>query len=121
VTLALTLRASDEKPLSVWGEPRWRVQTRVGPGSGEAQVIRFAEESIPSHAHVGLAIAARDWSYPFFGPRLERTVRFVASNGRPASGLDWIVVAPARSAPRSGWSTVLRTPDGWRVFTRRGA
>jgi hypothetical protein len=121
VTLVLTLRANDEKPLSVWGEPRWWVQTRVGPGSGEARVIRFAEESIPAHADVGLAIRSKDWSYPFFGPRLERTVRFVPRQGAPGSDLGWLIVAPARSAPGVGWSRVLRTEDGWRVFQRSSA
>jgi hypothetical protein len=119
VTVGLTLRANDEKPPSVWGEPRWWVQTRVGPGSGGARVIRFAEESVPRRAHIGLAIDARDWSYPFFGAHLERTVRFVPKRTAPARDLDWLVVAPARRAPPADWARVLRTDDGWRLFARR--
>jgi hypothetical protein len=119
VTVGLTLRANDEKPPSVWGEPRWWVQTRVGPGSGEARVVRFAEESVPPRAHIGLAIESRDWSYPFFGPHLERTVRFVPKQGAPGRDLDWLVVAPTRRGAGDEWASVLRTDDGWRVFVRR--
>jgi hypothetical protein len=115
-TVVLTVRANDEKPPSVWGKPRWWVETRVGPGSGERDVIRFADESIPSHARVGLAISWRDWSYPFFGEQLKRTVRFVPSPSSAEGDLDWLVVAPAMSAPSSRWIRVLRTDDGWRVF-----
>ena len=81
VTMVLTLRANDEKPLNVWGKPRWWVQSRVGGrDNGELDVIRFAEESIPTRARVGLTIRPQDWSYPFFGARLARTVRFVPSD-----------------------------------------
>src|SRR5262249_28646926 len=79
-TLALTLRANLEKPPSVWGEPRWHIQTLAGMTDiGEADVIRFAETSIPANAHIGLALWDAEWSYPFFGSHLQHVVSFVPS------------------------------------------
>jgi hypothetical protein len=96
------------------------VQTRVGPADeGERRLIRFADESMPPRAHVGLAIHDRDWSYPFFGGGLDRTVRFVASTGAVPADVDWLVVASGRQAPGPGWRRVVRTADGWAVFARR--
>ena len=119
-TLFLALRANDEKPPEVWGKPRWWVQTRVGPGrdNGERLVMRFADERIPSHAHVGLTIPDRDWSYPFFGAGLDRTVRFVHLPGSVAPDLGWLVVGPKRGAPAGVWRRVFRTADGWEVYRR---
>ncbi len=119
-TLVLTLRANDEKPPSVWGKPRWWVQIRVGPrDDGEGEAFRFAERSIPRNAHVGLAIDDRDWSYPFFGSSLDRTVRF-AQVAAPQADLGWLVVGPAHARPGAAWRAALRTPDGWFVFRRAG-
>lgn len=119
VTLVLTLRANDEKPPNVWGQPRWWVQSRVGGrDNGELRVIRFAEESVPARARIGLAIRPVDWSYPFFGARLGRNVRFVRSAGSAQRGLDWLVVAPTREEFGVGWTRVFSTHDGWRVFSR---
>jgi hypothetical protein len=118
VTVTLSLRANDEKPLSVWGKPRWWVQTRVGPGNGEGRAIRFAEQTIPRNAHIGLAIHSVDWSYPFFGPKLERTVRFVRDGGPVGSDLGWLVVAPDKRVPSGQWRTALTTDDGWRVLAK---
>jgi hypothetical protein len=117
-TLVLTLRANDEKPLALWGAPRWRFQTQVaGSTNGEKAVIRFAEETIPARAPIGLDLRSVDWSYPFFGPRLRRRVSFVRSTGTPA--VDWLIVAPGRTAP--AWRMQLRTGDGWRIFSRVGS
>ncbi len=118
-TLALSLRANEEKPLAVWGEPRWEVQTRVGPRNGEVGAIRFAEQSIPPRARVGLAVRWLDWSYPFFGRRLERAVRFVPSTTSARRDLGWLVVAPTKGVPGAGWALVFRAQDGWRVFASR--
>ncbi len=119
VTMILTLRANDEKPLNVWGKPRWWVQSRVGGrDNGELRVIRFAEESIPTRARVGLTIRSQDWSYPFFGARLARTVRFVPSTRSSGSDLTWLVVAPTRERPRSDWTLAFSTHDGWTVFKK---
>jgi hypothetical protein len=121
-TVPLTLHANSEKPLSLWGKPRWQVQTHTGPGNEESQIIRFAEESIPLNARIGLAINPHDWSYPFFGPRLERHVRFVPSTQQPPGDVDWLVLSPERreseGSPPGVWRVVLRTPHGWRLYRR---
>jgi hypothetical protein len=118
-TLLLTLRANDEKPLTIWGEPRAVIQTRVGPGkdSGETQVIRFVARSLPQRAHIGLAIEDRDWSYPFFGAQLERTVRLVRTTRSPPRDIRWLVVAPTRSTPDGSFRRVFHTSDGWSIYT----
>ena len=111
-TLFLALRANDEKPPSVWGKPRWWVQTKVaGRTNGEREVVRFAAQSIPRHAAVTLDLRTTDWSYPFFGAEMTRTVRFV-----PERGGRWFVAAPGRPVPADGWRRVFATGDGWRVF-----
>lgn len=116
-TLVLTLRANDEKPPNVWGKPRWWVQAKVGGRhNGELALIRFAEESIPIHARVGLAIRMQDWSYPFFGSQLARTIRFVPTPKSASRDLDWLVVGPAMGNPDDGWFRVLDTDDGWQLF-----
>jgi hypothetical protein len=89
------------------------VQTKVaGRTNGERDVIRFAAESIPARDSIGLDLRSRDWSYPFFGPKLERTVRFMPTGDR----LDWLVAAPTRPSPGVGWRRVFATGDGWRVY-----
>lgn len=118
VTVGLSLRANEEKPLAVWGDQRWETQTRVGPRNGEEQAIRFVEESVPRRARIGLAFRLVDWSYPFFGAHLERAIRFVPGERSPEPDLDWLVVAPTRTPPAVGWSQALRTGDGWRVLRR---
>jgi hypothetical protein len=114
----LTLRANDEKPPSVWGKPRWWIQTRVaGKHNGEIAVIRFTEETIPARARVGLALRPQDWTYPFFGGGLDRTVRLLSPRYTP-SNVDWIIEAPGMRARVRPWATTLRTADGWKVLRR---
>jgi hypothetical protein len=117
-TLALTLRANVEKPPSVWGKPRLQVQTLLVRGNEETRLIRFADESIPRRARLGLALDVHDLSYPFFDSHLERHVRFVASTQAPLPDLDWLALSPQRLPPRGLWREVLRTPGGWRLYKR---
>jgi hypothetical protein len=119
-TLFLSLWGNDEKPPSVWGESRAAVQTRVGGrNNGELAAIKFTSLFMSRHAHVGLAIGERDWSYPFFDGGLDRTVRFVTTPGSPPTDVDWLVVAPAHASPSDAWARVFQTSDGWQVFTKR--
>jgi hypothetical protein len=117
-TAVLTLRANNEKPPSIWGEPRWRVQTHVGPNNGETRLIEYAAQSLPTDTRVGLALNVADISYPFFDTHLQRRVRFVSSTRAGVAGLDWLVVAPRRHAPRGAWRVVVQTPGGWRLYQR---
>jgi hypothetical protein len=119
-TLALALRANIEKPPSIWSQPRWQVQTRAGmTDAGEADVIRFAETSIPAGAHIGLALWDTEWSYPFFGPHLQHVVSFVPSTASVPHDVSWLVVAPRMPAPSLDWHEVLRASDDFRLYRRQ--
>jgi hypothetical protein len=117
-TLVLTLRANVEKPTSVWGKPRWLVQTLLGPNNDQVRVIRYTAESLPRDVQLGLALGRYDVSYPFFDSHLRRRVRFVSSTQALPSDLDWLVLSPDRLPPRGSWREILRTPGGWRVYER---
>jgi len=117
-TLALTLRADVEKPRSVWGEPRWRVQTHLGPNSEETTLIEYAAESLPRRTRLGLGLDSIAISYPFFDARLERRVRFLPRAGAIPRDIDWIVLSPRWQAPEGDWRVVVRRPGGWRLYHR---
>ena len=117
-TVLLTLQANVEKPTSVWGKPRWQVQTQARTGMGD--VIRFAERSIPAKAHIGLVLSGTDWSYPFFGTNLEHVVSFVPSVTLVPPDVSWLVVAPKQPAPTSGWHKVVGGADGDLRIYKRG-
>jgi hypothetical protein len=117
-TAVLTLRANNEKPPSIWGQPRWRVQTHVGPNNGETRLIEYTAESLPVQTRLGLALDVADISYPFFDTHLQRRVRFVSSTRAGLGGIDWLVVAPRRHAPHGAWRVVVETPGGWRLYQR---
>jgi hypothetical protein len=107
-TVMLTLRANIEKPPSIWGEPRWQVQTRGGRGS--ADVIRFADNSIPAGAHIGLAVSDTDWSYPFFGSDLQHVISFVPSTSTVPADVGWLVATSGQSKPPREWRAVVGAP-----------
>jgi hypothetical protein len=107
---------------SVWGSPRWRTQVAGESPDGEAAAIHYVAEHVPGDAAVGLRVGSRDWSYPFFDPSLERTVRFVSPGTRESPDeIDWVVIAPGRLLPgcdamwepvalRGGWKVARRDP-----------
>jgi 4-amino-4-deoxy-L-arabinose transferase-like glycosyltransferase len=126
-TLLLAFVHSLEKPTGlhlldlsrtngVWGSPRADVQAWVRPGD-TAEVIRFfARER--SSGRVGLLLERTDWVYPYFGPKLDREVVFVAPDA-DLDDFDWLVFSERRAEmPGRGWSLALRTEDGWRVYRR---
>jgi hypothetical protein len=117
-TVFLALRANVEKPTSVWGEPRWQVQTQAREGMGD--VIRFAESSIPAKAHIGLVFSDSDWSYPFFGTKLEHVVSFVPSVSLVPRDVSWLVVAPKKGAPDHKWHVVAGRAGGDLRIYKRG-
>jgi hypothetical protein len=118
-TVFLALRADIEKPPSVWGQPRWKVQTLAGlPALGEVNAIRFAD-SLPAKAHIGLDFWNADWSFPFFGSHFQHVVSFVPSTSSIAADVDWLVVAPDKPGPPAGWREVVRAPDDFRVYERQ--
>ncbi|MGZ4397729.1 MAG: glycosyltransferase family 39 protein [Gaiellaceae bacterium] len=112
------LRSASER--SVWEAPRWRLQSVTRPGT--AGMLRIVQERIPANATVALANTFEEPTYPFFGPRLSRTILFVKGHRTPPASAGWLVVSPVRSpALCSGdWWLVARTPAGWRIYRRTG-
>jgi hypothetical protein len=69
----------------------------------DAPAIRAMEAAIPPTATVALALPPESFEYPFFGPRLQRTVRPVGRNGsiELAPG-EFFVFSDALRTPRPG-------------------
>jgi hypothetical protein len=79
VTAFLCLDHYVEKPAgSVWHEPRWQVQSQHDPPIGP--VFRFVDENVPDDDAIALALGPNEFSFPFFGPHLERRVELTLSN-----------------------------------------
>jgi hypothetical protein len=108
---------------SVFGEPRWRVQTRTRNEDGTDEVVEYVEKHVPPDASVGLALGQDDFSYPYFGAHLGRTVRFLTPGAPASADESWIVEAPAHKAPRCArsWTTAVETQSGFRVLRRTAA
>jgi len=105
---------------SVFGEPRWKVQTRLRIDGTAA--IRFVEDHVPPRATVGLALHGDDYIFPYFGSSLDRTIRLLPPGSPATPQLDWIVEAPDREVPRcaGSWRTASRPGDGFTVLQRVG-
>jgi hypothetical protein len=106
----------------VWDKPDWWVQSllrRYGY-NGEAVVIRYADERLPSDASLALAPRTNDFLSPYFGRHLTRHVTLVLRSHSVAHGAGWLIVAPGEQAAicRGDWSVILRTRDGWVVAKR---
>jgi hypothetical protein len=127
VTAALTLVHFVEKPsglrllegdapASVWTLDRWEAQSILR--SEMAPVLRFAEERMPGESALALALRGDDFGYPFFGPRLERSVDLAAAE----SEAEWLVASPEHAAQveTSCREVALETPEGWRIFRAAG-
>jgi hypothetical protein len=126
VALALALVHYDEKPsgvnvlggsapTSVWDQSRAQVLGRfLQPG--EREVVAALERQARKGDTIALAIGREDVSYPYFGERLDRHVRFVPAKGRdeflkvPRAG--WLVTAPGVSLVPFSVPSSLRLP--WR-------
>ena len=106
---------------SVWGQPRWRVQS--GARSEMALILRYLETEVPHSANIALALGTDDWGYPPFGSRLSRTVTLVAADEKPTlAKFGWLVISPSHriNATVACWRVVLRTASKryWRILHR---
>jgi hypothetical protein len=126
---ALDVANPDVPTASVWGKPRWYVQTlaRSDPSEhSEGAVIRFVQLHVPAHATVALALRENDFVAPYFGASLSRAIRLVHGHGdRPDAAATWLVLSPGAqvSRCRADWTPRVAYPSGWRVEqrTRAGA
>ena len=129
-TLVLVLVNSNTKPSgvrllapataeSVFGMSRARVQTLIRQ-DGTDEVVEYFEQNVPSDAAVGLSLDIDDFSYPYFGADLGRTVRFIPSDGAATEDDAWIIEAPEHDVERcaAAWETALETESGYRVLRR---
>ena len=132
ITVVLVLANIHTKPLgvrllashateSVFGAPRYGVQSWIRV-DGTKAVLAYVEQKVPADARIGLALRFDDFIYPYFGPRLGRTVRMITDNGAAAADA-WIIEAPGHDVRRcaESWETALETPRGFRVLRRTAA
>jgi 4-amino-4-deoxy-L-arabinose transferase-like glycosyltransferase len=118
---ALALAYDPSKPTGLGADtPVWN-QTRA-----EAQSIRWPElrpvleavqRRVPAHARLGVDLAALDWEYPFWGPRLGRTLVWLPQ--QPTTGLQWILLGTNVAAPtRRGWCAERFPSVHWTLLSR---
>ena len=105
---------------AVFGRPRWQVQALARDEAGTPETLEYAERHIPTNASVGLSLRQDDFTYPYFGPKLQRTVRFIPTGGAAPTDVDWIIEAPGRHVPRCAtlWTTAFETDSGFHVLRR---
>ncbi len=59
-------------------------------------VLKRVARQVPENAHIGVLLDGRDWSYPFFGAHLNRTLTYLTPTNIPhqtaANHLDWLII-----------------------------
>jgi hypothetical protein len=104
---------------SVWGATRATV-LHAGEAPGPFDVV---DKLFASGDRVALRLRQDDVSYPYFGARLDRRVRFVSgARDTDLDEADWLVIAPGLSLPscEEAWTDVPSGERGWRVLRRSG-
>ena len=121
VTLGLVLVNAMAKPTglqagtysfspAIWRLDRAQAQMLLRPvptDQGEASVVQFVERTVPESDTIALSLRGNDFLYPYFGPRLSRTVELVDEDEVVPPEADWLVAAPERRP--------LACPDAWRI------
>ena len=82
--------------------------------------IRFVEEHVLDDAKIGLGLEENDFRFPYFGPRLSRTVTVVDVGDAVPPSVDWLVIAPGRpfTGCGSAWRRERHGRRGWEVWRR---
>jgi hypothetical protein len=116
---------SEKAGPSIWSLERWEAQTvlRGSPREmGEKLVIRFVEENVPDRAPIGVAVWGNDFRFPYFGPKLTRTVWMLQTASRIPPDVQWVVAAPEITplGCAESWRRVAFDPSGWRIYRRLG-
>jgi hypothetical protein len=99
-TLGLALAYDPSKPPGVWNDSRVEAQTIRWPEL--RPVLAAVEARVPRDGQLGIDLAPSDWEYPFWGPRLERRLRWLPQQS--AAGLDWVLL---------GTRVEARPPGRW--------
>jgi hypothetical protein len=107
------------KTTSVWQMARWQVQSQHDPVL--APIFQFVDQRVPSGEAIALALGPNEFSFPFFGPHLERHVELVpqGSNGNTVPS-QWLVADSQRASliDRGCWRDVLESEQET-IFRRR--
>jgi len=120
-TLALALAYDPAKPTGVDGRtPVWdltRAQTQAINWPELGPVLTAVQRRVPAHARLGVDLAPLDWEYPFWGPRLGRTLVWLPEQS--AAGLGWILLGTDVSNPEAGRWCSTRFPTVHWTLARR--
>ena len=103
---------------SVWHMERWQVQSQHDPPL--APVFQFVDQQVPSHGSIALALGPNEFSFPFFGSRLQRRVELVPSGSNAhALAAQWLFADSQRTSEidASCWHAVLQSERGT-IFKR---
>jgi hypothetical protein len=130
VALAFCLTLNHTKPTgvdgsaSVWSLGRAQAQSITRGEMRDALV--WVDRKLPPRASVGVLLAADDWDYPLYGPRLGRTLvplpdRQPLREARRL-GLRWAVLSGLRTGVVSdaGWKAVAFPSASWTVLSTTG-
>jgi hypothetical protein len=119
--LALALAYDLSKPTGlgatapVWNQTRAEVQSLRWPEL--RPVLEAVQRRVPAHARLGVALAPLDWEYPFWGPRLGRTLVWLPQEA--TTGLRWILLGTNVAAPtRGGWCAERFPSVHWTLLSR---
>jgi hypothetical protein len=106
---------------AVWTLPRPEA-VAIGWTSMQ-RMLTDLERRVPDGA-VGAAERNNDWTYPLYGPTLERRIVYLRKDPLERAeslGLRWVVFSPHRRAvPRRGWTLSSLGSTKWVVAERRG-
>ena len=80
-------------------------------------MLETVQARVPERARLGVDLGPLDWEYPFWGPRLGRTLVWLPQ--QPAAGLDWVLLGTRVSARPPGRWCAQRFPSvRWTLLRR---
>jgi len=114
-TLALALAYDASKPAGLWNRSRADAQAVRWPEL--RPVLEAVQKRVPARARLGVDLAAGDWEYPLWGPRLSRTLVWLPQ--QPPDGLDWVVLGSHVAArPHGRWCAQRFPTVHWTLLHR---
>jgi hypothetical protein len=87
-TAAVALAYDESKPLGVWNLSRAETQAIRWPEL--RPVLETVQAQVPARARLGVDLAPLDWEYPFWGPRLGRTLVWLPQ--QRLTNVDWVLL-----------------------------
>jgi 4-amino-4-deoxy-L-arabinose transferase-like glycosyltransferase len=108
-----------DPPSSYFVTPRWKGQ---GDEARAAELTRYIDDRVPTHAEVALAITASDPGYLFYGRGLDRRITLIDPKAADAPSATWAFVSPGAGEAvglcETAWKQLPERPQGWRVYRR---